>query len=87
MKVIRFSCLLTALCALGGCSEPTGPRTVRAWGEVSYDGAAVEDGTIDFVPTDDASPAQAQIKAGRYDLPAPAGPLSPARSIGSRSAR
>jgi hypothetical protein len=76
MKVIAAPCLIAILTAVVGCSEPTGPRTMRVWGDVSYDGKPIEDGTIDFVASDGSPPAQAPIKAGHYDLPAEAGPLA-----------
>src|SRR5262245_39238373 len=64
------------LLALGGCSEPAGLKTMRVWGDVSYEGKPVVDGTIDFVASDGSPPAQAPIKDGHYDLPAAAGPLA-----------
>lgn len=76
MKLVACSCLLAALVALQGCSEPTGPQTMRVWGDVTYDGKPVEEGSIDFVSTDGAAPAQAPIKAGHYDLPAELGPVA-----------
>ena len=73
MNRIVASCLLAALVVLHGCSEPSGPKTVRVWGDVSYDGKPIEDGTIDFLSADGLPPAQATIKAGHYDLPASSG--------------
>jgi hypothetical protein len=49
---------------------------MRVWGDVTYDGKPIEDGTIDFVSTDGSPPAQAPIKAGHYDLAAEAGPVT-----------
>jgi hypothetical protein len=68
--------LSSALVALVGCSGPTGPKTMRVWGEVTYDGKPVNDGTIDFASTDGSTPAQGPIQEGRYDIPAPAGPVA-----------
>ncbi|WP_165069689.1 hypothetical protein [Paludisphaera rhizosphaerae] len=76
MKRIAWPFLLAALVALVGCSEPTGPRTMRVWGDVSLDGKPVEQGTITFDSIDGSAPAQAEIKDGRYDLPAASGPVS-----------
>ncbi|AGA27442.1 hypothetical protein [Singulisphaera acidiphila] len=76
MKRIACSCLVATLVALPGCSEPAGPQTMRVWGDVSYDDKPVEEGTIEFVSPDGAVPAQASIKAGHYDLPAPSGPMA-----------
>jgi hypothetical protein len=59
-----------------GCSQPTGPKSMRVWGDVSFDGKPVDDGSITFESTDGAAPAQAQIKAGHYDVPAESGPVS-----------
>jgi hypothetical protein len=67
-------CFAALVVAVSGCGGESGPRTMRVWGVVTYDGKPVEDGTIDFVPTDGSRPAQGQIKAGRYDLPTEAGP-------------
>ena len=68
--------VVLALGALGGCSGSNEPQTMRVWGDVSYNGTPINDGTIDFVSTDGSAPAQAQIKEGHYDLPASAGPLA-----------
>ncbi|WP_074312886.1 hypothetical protein [Singulisphaera sp. GP187] len=76
MKRMVCSCLVVCLVALQGCSKPAGPQTMRVWGDVTYDGQPVEEGSIDFVSPEGATPAQAPIKAGRYDLPALAGPVA-----------
>ena len=76
MNRIAAACLLPALLAFVGCSEPTGPRTMRVWGDVSLDGKPVEQGTITFDSIDGSPPAQAQIQDGRYDLPAESGPVA-----------
>jgi hypothetical protein len=76
MKKTLTACLASTLVALGGCSGETGPKTMRVWGEVTYDGKPVNDGTIDFTSPDGSSPAQGSIQEGRYDIPAPAGPVA-----------
>jgi hypothetical protein len=68
--------VVLALAALGGCSGSDEAKTMRVWGDVSYNGAPIADGTIDFVSADGSPPAQAPIKEGHYDLPASAGPLA-----------
>jgi hypothetical protein len=75
MKMITAPCLVVALVALAGCGGETGPKTMRVWGDVSYDDKPVEDGTITFETGDGSAPAQGQIKAGHYDVPAAAGPM------------
>src|SRR4051794_27211329 len=76
MNRIVSLCLLAALVVLPGCYQDTGPRTMGVWGDVSFDGKPVDDGTITFESTDDSAPAQAQIKGGHFDLPAESGPLA-----------
>lgn len=70
------SLFLVVIVVVTGCSPEAGPKTMRVWGDVMYDGKPIEEGAIDFVSTDGSAPAQAQIKAGRYDLPAPSGPVA-----------
>ncbi len=76
MKQILRACIMATLVSLLGCSQPTGPKTMRVWGDVSLDGKPVEDGAITFESPDGLPPAQAPIKAGHYDLPAEAGPVA-----------
>ena len=73
MKRIISSCFIAALIVLHGCSEVTGPKTMRVWGDVSYDGKPIENGSITFESTDGGSPAQGQIKAGLFDVPSESG--------------
>jgi hypothetical protein len=68
--------LIAALVILTGCSQPAGPKTMRVWGDVSFDGKPVEDGSITFESTDGSPPAQSLIKAGHYDLAAESGPVA-----------
>jgi hypothetical protein len=76
MKPAICSCLSLVLAALLGCSREAGPHTMRVWGDVSFDGKPVEDGTITFESADGSPPAQGPIKAGHYDLPAESGPVA-----------
>ena len=59
--------------AVAGC----GPANRRVWGDVSYAGKPVEDGTIEFIPADrTAGPSTGgPIVSGHYDVPAAVGPL------------
>src|SRR4051812_42294558 len=75
MKRVLYSAAIAALIALQGCSEATGPRTMRVWGDVSFNGKPVEEGSITFESAEDA-PAQGQIKAGHFDIPAESGPVA-----------
>ena len=76
MKRVVSSSLIAALVALQGCSEALGPRTMKVWGDVSFDGKPVEDGVITFEAADGAAPAQGPIKAGHFEIPADAGPVA-----------
>jgi hypothetical protein len=76
MKTILRSWLILVLLVLAGCSREVGPQTMRVWGDVSFEGKPVEDGTITFESTDGSPPAQGPIKAGHYDLPAESGPVA-----------
>ena len=76
MNRVAFFCLAAALIAPPGCSDMAGPKTMRAWGDVSFEGKPIQDGTITFEGTDGAAPAQGPIKDGRYDIPAPSGPVA-----------
>jgi hypothetical protein len=49
---------------------------MHVWGDVSFDGKPVQDGSITFESTDGSPPAQATIKGGHYDLPAESGPVA-----------
>ena len=85
MNRIVASCLLTALVALHGCSEPSGPKTVRVWGDVSYEGKPIEDGTIDFLSADGLPPGRPRSRPGT--MTSPPRPASwPSSRTGSKSA-
>jgi len=62
------------LCCLSGCGgDETG---MRVWGEVTYGGEPVQEGTILFTPADgaEAPSAGGVIKNGMYDIAANKGP-------------
>ena len=68
----RLTCLVSlVLCA--GCDS--GPLTTGLRGEVSFDGQAVQRGTIDFLPVENtAGPsAGSPITNGQYEVPAEGG--------------
>jgi hypothetical protein len=73
---ISIAGLLALAFLASGCSQDTGPRSMRAWGDVSLDGAPVEAGSISFESTDDAAPSQGAIKDGKFDIAADAGPTA-----------
>ena len=60
---------------IAGCSGESGPKTVRVWGEVMLDGKPLPDGTIEFKADDGSHAAQGTITEGKYDIPAPSGPI------------
>jgi hypothetical protein len=76
MKPIARWSLIVVLLTLHGCARDAGPRTMHVWGDVSFEGKPLEDGTITFESADGSPPAQATIKAGHYDLPAESGPVA-----------
>ncbi|QDV32450.1 hypothetical protein [Tautonia plasticadhaerens] len=79
MRVSRPPIVPTALALLllPGCADP-GPRPMRVWGAVSYDGQPVEDGRIIFSPTGNTPGGSTggAIEAGRYDIPSRSGPYA-----------
>ena len=42
MKMITAPCFVALLVAASGCGGESGPRTMRVWGDVTYDGKPVE---------------------------------------------
>lgn len=73
MQLIRLACMIVFL-GVAGCGSQV--KTVRAWGEVRWQGKPVEDGVIVFFPVDGtAGPSTGgSIAAGRYDVPQAKGP-------------
>lgn len=67
-----------ALLVLTGCG-PAGPRPMKVWGEVTFDGKPLESGSIRFLPLPNSTQGTAtegDIQNGRYEIPAKDGPLS-----------
>ena len=63
---------LLVLCLLG--YGTSGPQTVAVTGEVTYDGAPLEQGDILFIPQDQTlAPEAGKIKDGKYSLQAKPG--------------
>jgi hypothetical protein len=69
-----MSALLALL--LTGCSS--GPSQQRVWGTVSYEGEAITEGNIEFLPVEGTAGPNVggTIKDGSYDIPASKGPLA-----------
>ncbi|MBM4095503.1 MAG: hypothetical protein FJ261_01865 [Planctomycetes bacterium] len=79
--------LMAAMVAIGcGSDAPTHPVK----GRVTLDGAPLENGSIRFSPTGEASPAGGEIKNGEYSLMAPPGEskveITSTKVIGQRKA-
>jgi hypothetical protein len=49
---------------------------MHVWGQVTFDGKPVDTGTIEFTPTEGTTGEanRAEVKAGKYDIPAGVGP-------------
>jgi hypothetical protein len=75
MRYCVCAMLLVTYVLCAGCGSSL--RTLGVQGEVSFDGRAVERGTIDFLPVDSTASwsAGAPIVNGRYEIPAKAGLL------------
>lgn len=73
-KFIRL--LVVVITAFSGCNS--GSSLMRAWGEISYDGKAIEEGEIIFFPIEGTlGPSTGgPIKNGSYDIPAKTGLVS-----------
>lgn len=61
---------------LAGCNQ--GPRTMRIWGQVTFDGQPIEEGDIVFFPSSDtnAPSTGGPIVKGAYDVAADQGPIA-----------
>lgn len=73
-RAAAWPTLLAAL-LLAGCS---GSPNRRVWGEVSYEGAPIQDGAIELIPIDGTGGPSVggAITEGKYDVPAVKGPLA-----------
>ncbi len=66
---------VSVLLALSGCGGASGPERCAVSGAVSYEGTAIESGSIAFLPTSGKGPsAGGAIKDGRYEISAELGP-------------
>jgi hypothetical protein len=73
LSTVRLACAILAV-GMSGCGS--GVKTVRAWGDVTWQRVPVKDGVIVFFPIEGtAGPSTGgEIVAGRYDVPAAKGP-------------
>lgn len=73
MKHISVLLALLAVCTVG-CHS--GPRLLRIFGTVSFEGKPIEKGTIEFIPVDGTSGPSTggSIVNGRYEVAAVHGP-------------
>jgi hypothetical protein len=73
-RVVATSALgIFLMTCLAGCG-PRGIPMAEVRGEVKYDGAAIETGTITFQPADGKGPsAGGEIRQGQFSLRAPPG--------------
>lgn len=76
--MVRAGFGAAALCALAviGCSSK--PTTMRVWGDVSFEGKAIESGNIELLPIDgtEGPNVGGVVKDGAYEIPAEVGPLA-----------
>jgi len=65
-----------ALGGLAGCTK-SGPERAALEGQVTFDGKPVESGAITLVPTEGTTgpSSGAEIKEGKYSIPAESGPV------------
>ncbi|MFM7132085.1 MAG: hypothetical protein ACKO0V_22270 [bacterium] len=70
----RIFCAMVSAMAVG-CSGEAGPKTTKVSGDVNFDGKPLDEGTIEFSAADGSHAAQGSIKAGKYEIPAEAGPI------------
>jgi hypothetical protein len=68
-------CAALLVTMLLGCAR--GPSTAEVWGDVSFEGEAIAEGTIEFIPIEGtAGPSVGSvIRAGAYRVPAEIGPV------------
>lgn len=73
---IRRALVTVAILCAAGCGTSSGPIRGAVSGEVTLDGAPIDDGVITFIPTGatQGAPAGTSIAAGRYSLDAGQGP-------------
>src|SRR5258708_3415099 len=76
--VWRLSLAVSVSLSLGGCGGPSGPRTMRVWGDVTFDGKPIVAGSIVFSPVENTGGGSVGgvVTQGRYDLAAADGPVA-----------
>jgi hypothetical protein len=76
---VRKGCLLSCLALIAGitmgCGGEQGPATYPVTGTVTFDGAPVEEGRIQFTPVSGARSFAAEIKNGQYSLESETGKM------------
>src|SRR3954447_17161329 len=74
----RLSLAASVSLLLGGCGGPSGPRTMRVWGDVTLDGKPIEAGSIVFSPFENTGGGSVGgvVTRGQYDLAAADGPVA-----------
>ncbi len=75
--VLRLVITCGLVTSVSGCGE-NGPRQMRVWGEVRFDGVPVEAGRIIFTPTGDTPGGSTggALTRGKYDIPSKNGPYA-----------
>lgn len=69
-----FACLALAITSCG----PGGPKKMKAWGNVTFNGVPIDKGTITFLPIPDGTQGTAtggEIMDGNYEIAAATGPI------------
>ena len=68
--------LLAGVGLLSGCGRNSGPERAMVRGQVTFDGAPVEQGTIVLLPANSKGPSSGgPIQKGEFLLPAESGPV------------
>lgn len=79
LPIARKSFLLSCLTVFAGfaigCGGDEGPATYPVTGNVTFDGAPVEEGRIQFTPVSGARSFAAEIKNGQFSLEAEPGQM------------
>jgi hypothetical protein len=75
MRQALVGLLILLLLVLVGCSRSPNRRV---WGEVSYKGVPIKEGSIEFLPIEGTGGPSvgAPIQEGAYDIPAAKGPFA-----------
>ena len=75
MRIAKLIALVLVAVVMAGCG---GKQRMHAWGDVTFNGQPLPEGTIVFTPTDKTpGPSTGgSIKDGHYDVPAKGGPYA-----------